>query len=125
MIQIPLYTSLIAKLDGLKDIENLSQCCLLVRFQSGTSLELDLRGQPLRLSEVERLVQNLLLTCFNSPWKSFGPLLVEDLAPLSATIYAVRLHKSSSSAVCEGLLSSVSVTSLTIDYDGASQDSGG
>ena len=67
MIQIPLYTSLTAKLDGLRHTENLSQCSLAVKFQSGTCLELELRGQPLRLSEVERLVQNLLLICFNSP----------------------------------------------------------
>jgi hypothetical protein len=53
------------------------------------------------------------------------PLEVEDLAPLSATIYAVKLHRSSLSEELEEVLSSVLVTSLTIGYVEASQDSGG
>ena len=53
------------------------------------------------------------------------PLEVEDLAPLSATIYAVKLHRSSLSEGLEEVLSSVLVTSLTIGYVEASQDSGG
>jgi ribonucleoside-diphosphate reductase alpha chain len=66
MIQIPLYTSLTARLGGQKHTASLSQCSLVAKFQSGTYLELDLQGQHLKPSEVEQVVQNLLLTCFNS-----------------------------------------------------------
>ena len=125
MIQIPLYTSLTAKLGGLKHIENLSACSIQVSFQSGTCLEYDLQGQPLKLSEVERLVRNLLLTSLNLPQKSLGRLLGVSFPPSSVTISAVRLHKSLSSGELGEVLSSVSVILPTIEYDDASQDSGG
>ena len=125
MTPIPLYTSLTAKFDGLKHIENLSACSIQVSFQNGTSVEYDLRGQPLKPLEVERLVRILLLTSLNLPLKSLGRLLDVSFPPSSVTISAVRLHKSLSSEELEGPLSSVLVTSLTIDSDDASQDSGG
>ena len=125
MTPIPLYTSLTAKLDGLKRTENLLACCIRVSFQSGTYLEYDLRGQPLKPLEVERLVRSLLLISLNLPQKSLGKLLDVNFPPSSVTISAVRLHKSLSSEEFGEALSSVSVTSLTIDSDDVSQDSGG
>ncbi len=96
-----------------------------VSFQSGTYLEYDLQGQPLKPLEVERLVRSLLLTSLNLPQRSLGRLLDVSFPQSSVTISAVRLHKSLSSAELGEVLSSVSVTSLTIDYDGVSQVSGG
>ena len=125
MPQIPLYTSLTAKLDGLKLTENLSACSIQAKFQNGTCLEYDLQGQPLKLSGVEHLVQNLLSICSTSQLVSFGKLLDVNLAPSNVTISAVRLHRSSLSGVSAGPLSSVYLTSLTIDSDDASQASGG
>ena len=125
MTPIPLYTSLTAKLDGLKLTGNLLACCIRVSFQSGTYLEYDLRGQPLKPLEVERLVRSLLLTSLNLPQRSLGRLLDVNFPQSSVTISAVRLHRSSSSEEYAEVLSSVSVTSLTIDYDGVSQVSGG
>ena len=125
MPQIPLYTSLTAKLDGLKLTENLSACCIQANFQNGTCLEYDLQGQALRLSEVEHLVQSLLSICSTSQPTSFGKLLDVNLAPSNVTISAVRLHKSLSSGELGEVLSSVSVILPTIDFDDASQDSGG
>ena len=125
MTPIPLYTWQTAKLDGQKLTENLSACCIRVNFRSGTYLEYDLQGHPLRPSEVERLVQNLLPICLNSRLRSFEKLLDENLAPSSVTISAVRLHRSLSSVVSEDPLSSVYLTSLTIDSDDANQDNGG
>ena len=125
MTRIPLYTSLTAKLDGLKPTENLLACSIQVSFQSGTYLEYDLQGQPLEPLEVERLVRSLLLTSLNLPQRSLGRLLDVSFPQSSVTISAVRLHKSLSSAELGEVLSSVSVTSLTIDYDGVSQVSGG
>ena len=125
MPQIPLYTSLTAKLVGPRLIENLSACSIRAKFQNGTCLEYDLQGQPLRLSAVEHLVQNLLSTCSTSQSVSFGKLLDVNLAPSSVTISAVRLHRSSLSGVYAGPLSSVCLILPTIDLDDASQDSGG
>jgi ribonucleoside-triphosphate reductase (thioredoxin) len=47
------------------------------------------------------------------------------LSSIESTIYAVKLHRSSSWGESEEVLSSVLVTSLTIGYVEASQDSGG
>jgi hypothetical protein len=58
-------------------------------------------------------------------WTCFGKLLDENLAPLSVTIFAVRLLKSSSSEESEEAPSSHSAISQTTDSDGASTDSGG
>ena len=88
-------------------------------------MEYDLQGQPLKLSEVERLVRSLLLISLNLPQKSLGKLLDVNFPPSSVTISAVRLHKSLSSEELGEVLSSVLVTSLTIDSDDASQASGG
>jgi hypothetical protein len=125
MPQIPLYTSLTAKLGGLKVTENLSACSIQAKFQNGTCLEYDLQGQPLRLSGVEHLVQSLLSICSTSQPTSFGKLLDVNLAPSNVTISAVRLHRSSLSGVYAGPLSSVYLILPTIDFDDASQDSGG
>ena len=125
MTPIQLYTSPILRLDGLKPTENLSACSIQVKFQSGTYLEYDLRGQHLKPSAVEHLVQNLLSICLTSPSPYLGKLMAVNCPQLNATICAVRLHRSSLSGVSEGPLSSVSLTSLTIDSDDASQDSGG
>jgi hypothetical protein len=125
MTPIPLYTSPIVKLDGLKHIENLSACSIQVNFPNGTLVEYDLLGHPLRLSAVERLVQSLLSICLTSPLTSLGPLLDVNSLQSKHTISAVRLHRSLSSAALEGLPLSVSVTSLTTESDELSQDSGG
>ena len=125
MTQTPLYMSLIAKLAGLKLTGNLLACSIRVNFRSGTYLEYDLQGHPLRPSEVEQVVQNLLLTCLSSPLKSFGKLLDANLAPSNVTISAVRLHRSSWLGESGEVLSSVYLTSLTTESDDASQDSGG
>ena len=125
MTPIPLYTSPTLKLDGLKPTESLLACCIQANFQNGTCLEYDLQGQPLRLSGVEHLVQNLLSICSTSQLVSFGKLLDVNLAPSNVTISAVRLHRSSLSGVYAGPLSSVSVILPTIDLDAASQDNGG
>ena len=55
----------------------------------------------------------------------FEALLDENLAPLSATIFAARLLKSSSWEESDDQPSSVSATSQTTDCEGASTDSGG
>ena len=125
MPQIQLYTSLTAKLVGPRLRENLSACSIRAKFQNGTCLEYDLQGQPLRLLGVEHLVQNLLSICSTSQLVSFGKLLDVNLAPSNVTISAVRLHKSLSSGECVEVLSSVCLTSLTIDSDDANQASGG
>jgi len=125
MTQIQLYTSLTAKLDGLNLTGNLSRCSLAVKYPSGTFLELDLQGQPLRPSEVERLVQSLLLTSSNSPWKSFEHLLDDDSVPSSVTTSVVRLHKSLSLGESDAAPSSVSVILPTTEYDELNQGSGG
>jgi len=119
------YTSLTQKLDGLKPTENLLACSIRVSFQSGTYLEYDLQGQRLEPSAVEHLVQNLLSICLTSPLKSLGKLMAVGSPQLNATISAVRLHRSSSSEGFVGPLSSVCLTSLTIDSDDASQANGG
>ena len=125
MPQIQLYMSLTAKLVGPRLTENLSACSIRAKFQNGTCLEYDLQGQPLKLSEVEQVVQNLLSICLSSPLTSFGKLLDVNLAPSNVTISAVRLHRSSLSGVSVGPLSSVCLILPTIDLDGANQDSGG
>ena len=125
MTPIPLYTSLTAKLDGLKLTGNLLACCIRVSFQSGTYLEYDLQAQPLRPSAVEHLVQNLLSICLTSQLTSFGKLMDVSSPQSNVMISAVRLHKSLSSGECVEVLSSVCLTSLTIDSEDANQASGG
>jgi len=125
MIPIQLYTSPTAKFDGLKLTGNLLACSIQANFLNGTCLEYDLQGHPLRPSEVEHLVQSLLSICSTSQSASFGRLLDVNLAPSNVMISAVRLHRSLSSAVYAGPLSSVCLTSLTIDSEDASQASGG
>ena len=125
MTQTPLYMSLTQKLGGLKPTENLLACCIRANFQSGTFLEYELQGQPLKLSEVEQVVQNLLSICLSSPLRSFGKLLDANLAPSNVMISAVKLHRSSSWEASGEALLSVCLTSLTIDSEDASQASGG
>ena len=125
MTPIPLYTSPTLKLAGLKPTENLLACSIRVSFQSGTYLEYEVQAPRLEPSGVERLVLSLLSICLSSPLRSFGKLLDVSSPQLNATIYAVKLHKSSSSVGLEEVLSSVCLTSLTIDSEDASQASGG
>ena len=75
--------------------------------------------------EVERLVQNLCLTYFDSQLNSFKTRLDENLAQSSATIFAARLLKSSLSEESDDQHSSVSATSQMTDCDDVSQDNGG
>ena len=82
-------------------------------------------GATLKHSEVEQVVQNLLSTCLSSPLRSFAKLLDANLAPSNVMISAVRLHRSLLSAGSAEVLSSVCLTSLTIDSDDASQANGG
>mgnify|MGYP000002088442 CR=1 FL=1 len=125
MTQIQLYTSPTVRLDGLKLTGNLLACSIRANFQSGTCLEYELRGQPLKPSEVEQVVQNLLSTCLTSPLRSFAKLLDVNLAPSNVTTSAVRLHRSLSSAGSAEVLSSVCLTSLTTESEEPSQASGG
>ena len=125
MTPIPLYTSPTLKLAGLKPTENLLACSIRVSFQSGTYLEYDLQGQHLKPSAVEHLVQNLLSICLTLPLKSLGKLMDVGSPQLNVTISAVRLHRSSLSVGLGEVLSSVCLTSLTIDSDDASQANGG
>ena len=124
MTPIPLYTSPILRLAGLKPTENLLACSIRVSFQSGTYLEYDLQGPHLEPSAVEHLVQNLLSISLTLPLRSFAKLMDVGSPQLNATISAVRLHRSSSSAGLGEVLSSVCLTSLTIDSDDANRASG-
>ena len=125
MTPIPLYTSPILKLAGLKHTENLLACSIRVSFQSGTYLAYDLQGPHLEPSGVERLVLNLLSICLSSPLRSLGKLLDDHLALSNVIISAVKLHRSSSWEASGEALLSVCLTSLTIDSDDASQANGG
>jgi hypothetical protein len=87
--------------------------------------EYDLQVPRLKFLEVEQAVQNLCLTCSDSQLTSFGERLDENLAPLSATIFAARLLKLSSLEESGDQPSSVSAISQTTDCDDVSTDSGG
>ena len=82
-------------------------------------------GQPLKHSEVEQVVQNLLSICLSSPLRSFGKLLDANLVPSNVMISAVRLHRSSSWEESGEALSSVYLISLTTESEELSQASGG
>ena len=120
-----LYTFQTQRLDGPRRTGNSSLCSIVVKFQSGTYLEYDLRVHPSKHSEVELLGQSLLRICSGSPLRSFAPLLDVGSVLSNATIYAVRLHRLSSWAGSEEVPLSVSVTLQTTESDEPSQDSGG
>ena len=120
-----LYMSRTVKLDGLKHTESLLPCSIRVKCQSGIQAEYDLlvpRSEPLA---AERLAQNLLKICSNSPLKSFSQLMDESLVPSNVTIYAVRLRRSSLLEEYDEAHSSVLVTLPMIESDELRQDSGG
>ena len=119
------YTYQTQKLVGPRRTENSSLCSIVVKFQSGTYLEYDLRVPPSKHSEVEHLGQSLLRICSGSPLRSFAPLLDVGSVLSNATIYAVRLHRSSSWEGSEEVPLSVSVTLQTTESEEPSQDSGG
>ena len=125
MQPIQLLMLMIQRSDGRNRLGNWYHCCIQVKFPSGTLVEYDLQVPHLKLSEVVQVVQNLSLISSSLQLNSLRQHLDENLAPLSATIFAVRLLKSSSSEESGEAPSSASVTSQTTDSDVASMDSGG
>ena len=115
----------IRRSDGRNRLGSWYHCCTQVKFPNGTLAEYDLQVPRLKFLEVEQAVQSLCLTCSDSQLTSFEELLDENLAPLSATIFAARLLKSSSWGELDDQPSSVSATLQTTDCEGASTDSGG
>src|SRR5210317_1954993 len=97
MQQIQSYTYRIQKLDGRNRLGNWYRCCIQVKYQNGIQLEFDLRVPRSKLLEVEQAAQNLLSTSSNLQLDYLKERLDESLRPLNATIFAVRLLKSSSS----------------------------
>ena len=115
----------IQRLDGRNRLGSWYRCCIRVKFPSGTLAEYDLRVPRLKFLEVEQAVQNLCLTYSDSQSSCFRVRLEENLAPLSATIFAVKSLKSLSLEESDDQPSSVSATSQTTDSDDASTGSGG
>ena len=101
MKQIPSFTLQTQKLDGRNRIGNWYRCCIQANYPNGTSVELDLRVPHSKLSEAEQAAQNLLLTSSTSQLTYLKTLLEENLHPLNATIFAVRLHRLSLSEESE------------------------
>ena len=97
------YTLQTQKLDGRNRTGNWCRCCIQVNYPNGTSVELDLRVPHSKHLEAERLVLNRVLTCSTLPWGYLKERLEESLIPLNATIFAVKLHKSSWLVGSEGL----------------------
>ena len=125
MKQIQLSMLQIRRSDGRNRLGSWYHCCIQVKFPDGTLVEYDLQVPHLKLSEVVQVALNLSSNCSDSRWTCFGKLLDENLAPLSVTIFAVRLLKSSLSEESEGQPLSHSAISPTIDSDDASTGSGG
>ena len=115
----------IRRSDGRNRLGSWYHCCIRVKFPDGTLAEYDLQAPRSRLSEVVQVALNHSSIYSSSQLNSFKDLLVESLAPLNATIFAVRLLKSSSLEGSGEVLSSVSLTSQTIESDEPSQDNGG
>src|SRR6056297_2324910 len=101
MTQTQLLTFRIQRSDGRNRLGSWFHCCIQVKFPNGTLAEYDLQVPRSKLLEVEQVVQSLCLTYSNLPSNSFEERLDESLRPLSATIFAVRLLKSSSSEESE------------------------
>ena len=99
----PLFTSQIVKLDGRNRTGNWYRFCIQANYHDGTLVELDLRVHHLKLSEVGQAARSLLLTSSTSQLEFLEEQLEESLHPLSATIFAVKLHKLSLSEEAEGL----------------------
>ena len=95
------YTLQTQKLDGRNRTGNWCRCSIQVSYPNGTSVELDLRVPHSKHLEAERLVLNRLLTCSTSQLTYLKTLLEENLRPLNATIFAVRLHRLSLSEESE------------------------
>src|SRR6056300_13530 len=114
----------IRRSDGRNRLGSWYHCCIQVRFPDGTLAEYDLQVPRSGFLEVEHRVQCLCSNFFDSRWTSFGERLGENLAPLNVTIFAVRLLKSSSLEESDDQPSSASVTSQTIDSEGANTGSG-
>ena len=125
MKQIQLSMLQIRRSDGRNRLGSWYHCCIQVKFPDGTLVEYDLQVPRSRLSEVVQVALNLSSSCSDSRWTCFGKLLDENLAPLSVTIFAVRLLKSSSSEESVDRPLSHSAISPMTDYDGANTDSGG
>ena len=115
----------IRRSDGRNRLGSWYHCCIQVRFPNGIQAEYDLQVPRLKFLEVEQAVQSLCSNCSDSQLNSFKARLAENLAPLSATIFAARLHKSSLLEELDDQPSSVSATSQTTDSDVANTDSGG
>src|SRR6056300_1074433 len=115
----------IQRSDGRNRLGSWYHCCIQVKFPNGIQAEYDLQVPRSKFLEVEQVVQNLCLNCSDSQLNSFRVRLADALAPLNATIFAVRLLKSSLSEESDDQPSSVSATSQTTDSDVASTDSGG
>ena len=97
MQPIQLLMLRIQRSDGRNRLGNWYHCCIQVKSHNGTLVEYDLQVPHSRLSEVVQVVQNLSLISSNLQLNSLRQHLDENLAPLNATIFAVRLLKSSSS----------------------------
>src|SRR6056300_1468617 len=125
MKPIQLLMLQIRRSDGRNRLWNWYHCCIQVKSHDGTLAEYDLQVPHSRLSEAVQVVLNLSSISSSLQLICFRDQLDDALRPLSATIFAARLLKSSSLEESEGQPSSASVTSPMTASDDASTDSGG
>ena len=100
----------IRRSDGRNRLGSWYHCCTQVKFPNGTLAEYDLQVPHSRLSEAVQVVLNLSSIFSSSQSNSFKDQLGDALRPLNATIFAVRLLKSSLSEESDEAPSSASQT---------------
>ena len=90
MSQTQLSMLQIRRSDGRNRLGNWYHCSIQVSFPDGTLVVYEVQAPHSRLSEVVQVVQSLSSISSSLPQNSFKERLEEDLAPLNATIFAVR-----------------------------------
>jgi hypothetical protein len=80
----------IRKSDGRNRLGNWYHCSIQVSFPDGTLVTYEAQVPHSRLSEAVQVVQNLSSISSSLPQNSFKEHLAESLAPLNATIFAVK-----------------------------------